>query len=89
MPNSGFVQIWLQRMLKENLNEFKLSEKICKLQNCHIILWNYSWVKGNDMLNVLSNTSIFLQSEFDKLDSVISNNEIDLFEYHYLSNPAI
>ena len=43
MPNSGFTQIWLQRMLKENLNEFKFSEKICKLQNCHINLWNYSW----------------------------------------------
>lgn len=43
MPNSGFAQIWLQRMLKENLNEFKFSEKICKLQNCHINLWNYSW----------------------------------------------
>jgi hypothetical protein len=82
MPNSGFAQIWLQRMLKENLNEFKFSEKICKLQNCHINLWNYSWVKGNDMLNILNNTPIFLQSEFDKLDSVISNNEIDLFEYY-------
>lgn len=81
MPNSGFAQIWLQRMLKENLNEFKFSEKICKLQNSHINLWNYSWVKGRNMLNILSNTPIFLQSEFDKLDSVIPNNEIDLFAY--------
>lgn len=81
MPNSGFAQIWLQRMLKENLNEFKFSEKICKLQNSHINLWNYSWVKGRNMLNILSNTPIFLQSEFDKLDSVIPNNEIDLFVY--------
>ena len=81
MPNSGFAQIWLQRMLKENLNEFKFSEKICKLQNSHINLWNYSWVKGRNMLNILSNTPIFLQSKFDKLDSVIPNNEIDLFAY--------
>ena len=41
------------------------------------------------MLNILNNTPIFLKSEFDKLDSVISNNEIDLFEYYYVSNPAI
>nr|WP_314563135.1 RNA-directed DNA polymerase [uncultured Campylobacter sp.] len=81
MPNSGFAQIWLQRMLKENLNEFKFSEKICKLQNSHINLWNYSWVKGRNMLNILSNTPIFLQSKFYKLDSVIPNNEIDLFAY--------
>ncbi len=32
IPNSGFVQIWLQRMLKENLNDFKFSEKIYKLR---------------------------------------------------------
>jgi hypothetical protein len=81
MPNSGFAQIWLQRMLKDNLNKFKFTEKICELQNNQISLWNFSWVKGKNMLNILNNTSIFLQAEFDKLDSIIPNNEIDLFDY--------
>ena len=81
MPNSGFAQIWLQRMLKDNLNKFKFTEKICELQNNQINLWNYSWVKGKNMLNMLNNTSIFLQAEFDKLDNIIPNNEIDLFDY--------
>ena len=71
MPNSGFAQIWLQRMLKDNLNKFKFTEKICELQNNQINLWNYSWVKGKNMLNMLNNTSIFLQAEFDKLDNII------------------
>lgn len=81
MPNSGFAQIWLQRMLKDNLNKFKFTEKICELQKNQISLWNYSWVKGKNMLNILNNTSIFLQAEFDKLDNIIPNNEIDLFDY--------
>ena len=81
ISNSGFAQIWLQRMLKDNLSEFKFSEKICELQNSQINLWNYSWAKGRNMLNILNNTSIFLQSEFDKLDNIIPNNEIDLFDY--------
>lgn len=81
MPNSGFAQIWLQRMLKDNLKDFKFSEKICELHNNQINLWNYRWVKGRNMLNILNNTSIFLQDEFDKLDSIIPNNEIDLFDY--------
>ena len=81
MPNSGFAQIWLQRMLKDNLSKFKFSEKICELQSSQIKLWNYSWVKGKNMLNILNNTSIFLQEEFNKLDSIIPNNEIDLFDY--------
>ena len=81
MPNSGFAQIWLQRMLKDNLSYFKFSEKICELKNSQISLWNYDWVNSPSMLNILKNTSIFLQAEFDKLDSIIPNNEIDLFDY--------
>lgn len=81
MPNSGFAQIWLQRMLKDNLSYFKFSEKICELKNSQISLWNYDWVNSPNMLNILKNTSIFLQAEFDKLDSIIPNNEIDLFDY--------
>ena len=81
MPNSGFAQIWLQRMLKDNLSYFKFSEKICELKNGQISLWNYDWVNSPNMLNILKNTSIFLQAEFDKLDNIIPNNEIDLFDY--------
>ena len=81
MPNSGFAQIWLQRMLKDNLSDSEISEKICKLKNSQISLWNYDWVNSPSMLNILKNTSIFLQAEFDKLDSIIPNNEIDIFNY--------
>ena len=81
MPNSGFAQIWLQRMLKDNLSDSEISEKICKLKNSQISLWNYDWVNSPSMLNILNNTSIFLQAEFDKLDSIIPNNEIDPFDY--------
>ena len=70
MPNSGFAQIWLQRMLKDNLSDSEISEKICKLKNSQISLWNYDWVNSPSMLNILKNTSIFLQAEFDKLDSI-------------------
>ncbi|HCR6473298.1 TPA: hypothetical protein OO387_004508, partial [Shigella flexneri] len=73
MPNSGFAQIWLQRMLKDNLNDFKFSERICGLVNSQITLWNFSWVKGVDMLKVLNKTPIFIQDEFSKLDSIIFN----------------
>ena len=68
-------------MLKDNLSYFKFSEKICELKNGQISLWNYDWVNSPNMLNILKNTSIFLQAEFDKLDSIIPNNEIDLFDY--------
>ncbi|OOF81742.1 cobalt transporter [Rodentibacter ratti] len=78
MPNSGFTQIWLQRMLKADLDSYKFSEKMCELHNK---IWNHSWIKGRNMLRILSDTSIFQVDEFNSLDSIISNSEIDLFDY--------
>ncbi|ATD65579.1 RNA-directed DNA polymerase [Neisseria weixii] len=77
MPNSGFTQIWLQRMLKADLNTYLFSEKMCDLKQ--ISLWNNKWVKESKMLDVLNNTLIFQQDEFDKLESIIPNEEIDIF----------
>lgn len=81
MPNSGFAQIWLQRMLKNDLEKFRFSEKMCELRASQAGLWNCNWVKHEGMLNILESTPIFLQDEFDNLDNVISNKEIDLFGY--------
>lgn len=81
MPNSGFAQIWLQRMLKNDLEKFRFSEKMCELRASQAGLWNCNWVKHEGMLNILESTPIFLQDEFVNLDNVISNKEIDLFGY--------
>lgn len=79
MPNSGFTQIWLQRMLKANLDDYDFSEKMCNLQE--ISLWNNYWVKESNMLNILNNTLIFHKDKFDELNDVIPNEEIDIFDY--------
>ena len=81
MPNSGFTQIWLQRMLKANLNSYSFSEKMCKLHSEKVSLWNNSWIKGKRMLKILNDTPIFQKDEFEILDSVITNNEVDIFDY--------
>lgn len=81
MPNSGFTQIWLQRMLKANLNSYSFSEKMCELHSKKVSLWNSDWVKGRRMLKILNDTPIFQKDEFERLDSVIPNNEIDIFDY--------
>lgn len=81
MPNSGFTQIWLQRMLKADLGSYEFSEKMCELYSKKISLWDHSWVKGVRMRKILSDTPIFQVDEFTNLDNIIPNNEIDLFDY--------
>ena len=82
MPNSGFAQIWLQRMLKSDLAPFYFSEKLCLLANEEkISLWNHDWIKGKNMKRILENTAIFLKDDFNRLDNIIYNKEIDIFDY--------
>lgn len=82
MPNSGFAQIWLQRILKEELLKYRITEKICLLpSDKNVSLWNNSWIKGQKIPKILNKTPIFLQKEFDNLDNIIPNEEIDLFSY--------
>lgn len=83
MPNSGFAQIWMQRMLKSDLDSFTFSEKLCQLHSSNISLWNNSWINNREILDLLDNTPILQQNEFSQLDDTISNNEINIFN-HYL-----
>ena len=69
-------------MLKDNLDNIQFIEKMCKLKNGKVTLWNHNWIQSNSkMYQILSNTPIFLQNEFNNLDSIIPNAEIDLFNY--------
>ncbi|MCF7521759.1 RNA-directed DNA polymerase [Neisseria sp. ZJ106] len=82
MPNSGFAEIWLQRMLKSDVDRFKFSEKMCLfVSNQKPELWNNEWIKSQRIKSIIENTDIFLKDEFNELDNIISNEEIDLFTY--------
>lgn len=83
MSDSGFAQIWLQRMLKNKLPNIEFSEHLCQIASKkeHIQLWNHSWVNDKKILKILKNESIFNQNIFDSLDDRINFTEFDIFAY--------
>ncbi|NUF09672.1 RNA-directed DNA polymerase [Snodgrassella sp. ESL0324] len=83
MSDSGFAQIWLQRMLKNKLPDIEFSEHLCQiaLKNKQIQLWNHSWVNDKKILKILENELIFNQNIFDSLDDRINFTEFDIFAY--------
>lgn len=89
MPNSGFAQIWLQRMLKYK-NVFLFDEIICKLDQENIsLLWDFSWLKennitSNNLIDIINTTNIFNKDIFDELDVIIKNDEVNIFSSHSL-----
>lgn len=89
MPNSGFAQIWLQRMLKYK-SVFLFDEIICKLDQENIILlWDFSWLKennitSNNLIDIINTTNIFNKDIFDELDVIIKSDEVNIFSSHSL-----
>jgi hypothetical protein len=80
LPNTGIMQLWQQRMTLKLSNHFEYSEKLCnKVTNKDITIWNSNWLneKTKEMINSynLVNTDILKD-----LDSVIGQEEINLFE---------
>lgn len=82
-PNSGFAQIWLQRMLKNAIPTINFSEKLCLLVagDNQIKIWNHSWITSKKILKILENNSFFNNNIFDNLDEIISRDEFDIFIY--------
>lgn len=85
MSNSGLSQIWLQRILKDNLQSYSFSEKLCRQVDENTFpsdLWNISWLpnnsKGNRIKEIMDTTPIICWDTFHKLSENVSNDEVDV-----------
>lgn len=82
-PNSGFSQIWLQRILKDHSNVINFVEPLCQIVcgKKEINIWNHAWISDSNLLKILKEHSIFNKSIFDSLESVVQKDEFDVFSY--------
>ena len=80
IPNTGFLDIWLQRITLPFEAKRHYSEKICKLVNGDSIdLWDSDWITNRKLRTVINPLSIVDQGEIAALPSAISQEEFDLF----------
>lgn len=86
MPNSGFSQIWLQRVLKGKLNEYSFSEKLCKQVDKHKFasdFWDTSWLSNSNkclkIQQIMNTTPIISWEILNKLPESISEDEVKIF----------
>lgn len=85
MSNSGLSQIWLQRILKDNLQSYRFTEKLCQQVGANTSpsdLWNISWLpnnsEGNRIKEIMDTTPIICWDTFNKLSENISSDEVDV-----------
>lgn len=80
IPNNGYLEIWLQRIAVANKIEFLSSEMMCRLlEPKGNSLWNFDWIKTDDLRKRLEGYSIINHVEIDTLKPYIERSEFDAF----------
>jgi len=80
IPNTGHMQIWLQRISYPLTKNIEFDEKICKLIDGHkVSLWNTDWISAK-VLKQLMATNIIDKEALAVLNPVIPRKEIELFK---------
>lgn len=88
MPYAGFAQIWLQRIMKQDISPQQFNEKLCYYPYKHSVtdLWNFNWLdeKHSEITQILKNLTIVDYIQFNHLSDIIKNQEVRLFDYYFI-----
>lgn len=80
IPNTGHLQIWLQRITLKIDETIPYDEKLCqKIDNPKISIWNSDWL-SKDLKNLITNEDIVDRKALSEMDDVIDTKEVELFE---------
>lgn len=80
IPNTGIMQLWLQRITIKLTNHYEYSEKLCnKVINKNVTIWNSDWLNAKTK-KILNSRNLINVDILDQLDAVIDNKEVELFE---------
>lgn len=80
LPNTGVMQLWLQRITIKLSDEYEYSEKLCnKVMDTNVVIWNSDWLNV-DLRNIVNSHNLINNDILKKLGAVISHDEVELFE---------
>lgn len=80
LPNSGHLELWLQRITISHKIKHKYKEKLCKkVQNKNIKMFNVSWIPSIKIKKIIDETKIVDKDKIKNLDIIIAREEVELF----------
>ena len=80
IPNTGHMQIWLQRVTYALDQNIEYHEDICELvAGRHNRLWNCDWIGSAALRDAVDATHIVDRSMLDAIAPVIAQQEVQLF----------
>lgn len=80
IPNTGHMDIWLQRIGLSFAPDMEYSEPLCSLvSGKDTLIWNNEWISSNALKNALDVKKIIDQKALQELDAIIQAEEVELF----------
>lgn len=83
VPNTGYLEIWLQRATLHSRTSWPFTEPLCKLANGeNEPIWNSSWISSASLKQAVEAEAIVKRKKMKKLPEVIKPSEVQLFEVY-------
>ncbi len=83
IPNTGFMDIWLQRISLKISPLDIYSDKLCKIANgTSNELWNSNWLNDN-FKKVILHSKLINQDVIKRMTPIITQEEVDAFQPQY------
>jgi RNA-directed DNA polymerase len=80
IPNTGHIQIWLQRVVLKCDRHRSFEEPLCKrLNDPSVAIWNSDWLNKN-LQKMINSAPIIDEEVIGEIDEVIGSEEVELFE---------
>lgn len=82
IPNTGYIQLWLQRVTIKINREQSYKELLCrKVNNSSTNIWNSEWL-NRELQKLLKEKSIIDEKIITEIDRVIESDEFKLFDHY-------
>jgi hypothetical protein len=86
IPNTGHLDIWIQRVVLGIKGNMTFKEDLCKLADSQATnIWNVSWLKDS-LKNKINVSSIIDKKIIDELPEIITQDEVALFKNKFNSD---
>jgi hypothetical protein len=80
LPNTGHMEVWLQRIGHSFVPGLEYKEKLCRLVKGEpVVLWNSDWITSTKLKAALDPSRIVDRARLRLLKPVVKPKEIEVF----------
>jgi len=84
LPNTGNMDIWLQRIIYSFAPDTEFDEPLCKLvYQESISIWNNGWISSPILKNAIETRKVVNRNILEEMSPIISEEEVNLFKSDY------